>query len=358
MLASSVAGLGVGGAAVYGVRAGAGSGDAGDERRGGGSGERTPVQLRGVRPEGRVVMVALDRAPGGGGSLGALRELVSGVRALDGAGLAVGVGLGAGAFEVGGTRPRQLVDMPSFPGDLLDPVRSHGDVLVQVAGDRAVDVRAAVERLLPAVPGWRERWRIEGFRAENREEGGRGLARNPFHFTEGFGNPAGDRETTDRALVRAGQGEPDWAVGGSYQVVRIIRLAAELWDKDSVSEQERIIGRRRDGRWLDGAPTDEEPNFAADPQGRLTPLDSHVRLAAPDRRDPPPLVRRSYSYDRGDGDTGLVFSCFQRDLAKGFEAVQKRLAGEAMAKYLLTTGGGYYFVPPPGDHWIDALLQA
>ncbi|MFE2842777.1 Dyp-type peroxidase [Streptomyces scopuliridis] len=165
----------------------------------------------------------------------------------------------------------------------------------------------------------------------------------------------GDRETADRALVRAGQGEPEWAVGGSYQVVRVIRLATELWDGDSVSEQERIIGRRREGRWLDGAPTDEEPNFAADPRGRFTPLDSRVRLAVPDRRDPPPLVRRSYSYDRGDGDTGLVFSCFQRDLAMGFEAVQKRWASEAMAKYLLTTGGGYYFVPPPGDHWIDAL---
>ncbi|MFE2597051.1 Dyp-type peroxidase [Streptomyces sp. NPDC059396] len=203
--------------------------------------------------------------------------------------------------------------------------------------------------------GRRVRWRIDGFRAANRVEGGRGLARNPFHFTEGFGNPAGERETAERTLVRAGQGEPDWAVGGSYQVVRIIRFATELWDKDSVHEQERIIGRRRDGRWLDGTPTDEEPNFAADPKGRLTPLDSHVRLAAPDRRNPPPLVRRSYSYDRGDGDTGLVFSCFQRDLAQGFEAVQKRLEGEAMAKYLLTTGGGYFFVPPPGDAWLDAV---
>ncbi|WP_326813335.1 Dyp-type peroxidase [Streptomyces scopuliridis] len=314
-----------------------------------------PVQLRGVRPEGRVVMVALDRGARGGESRAILRELVSGLRAVERAGVTVGVGLAVGAFGAAANRPRQLVEMPAFAGDLLDPARSHGDVLVQVAGDRAADVRAAVEGLLPAVPGWRERWRIEGFRAENREEGGRGLARNPFHFTEGFGNPAGDGETADRALVRAGQGEPEWAVGGSYQVVRIIRFATELWDKDSVSEQERIIGRRRDGRWLDGAPVGEEPNFAADPKGRLTPLDSHVRLAAPDRRDPPPLVRRSYSYDRGDGDTGLVFSCFQRDLAKGFEAVQKRLEGEAMAKYLLTTGGGYYFVPPPGDHWIDAL---
>ncbi|MFJ2554074.1 MULTISPECIES: Dyp-type peroxidase [unclassified Streptomyces] len=186
--------------------------------------------------------------------------------------------------------------------------------------------------------------------------GGRpGAGPEPFHFTEGFGNPAEEREVLDRALVRDDQGEPAWAVGGSYQVVRIIRLATELWDKDSVHEQERIIGRRRDGRWLDGTPVDEEPNYRADPRGRLTPLDSHVRLATPDRRNPAPLVRRGYSYDRGDGDTGLVFSCFQRDLAQGFEAVQMRLEGEAMAKYVLTTGGGYFFVPPPGDAWVDAL---
>ncbi|MFC9428422.1 Dyp-type peroxidase [Streptomyces sp. NPDC056987] len=150
---------------------------------------------------------------------------------------------------------------------------------------------------------------------------------------------------------------PHGRSGGSYQVVRIIRLATELWDKDSVDEQERITGRRRDGRWLDGAPVDEQPNYRADPRGSLTPLDSHVRLATPDRRNPAPLVRRGYSYDRGDGDTGLVFSCFQRDLADGFEAVQKRLEGESMAKYLLTTGGGYFFVPPPGDAWAEALTS-
>ncbi|WP_079125463.1 Dyp-type peroxidase [Streptomyces lushanensis] len=303
-------------------------------------------------------MVALDRGARRGESPAILRALLTGLRAGARPEVSVGVGLAVGAFGAAASRPRQLAEMPSFAGDLLDPGQSHGDVLVQIAGERAGDVAKALDRFLGAAPGWRVRWRVEGFRVGNRVEDGRGLARNPFHFTEGFGNPAGERETAERALVRAGQGEPEWAVGGSYQVVRIIRFATELWDKDSVHEQERIIGRRRDGRWLDGTPMDDQPNFAADPKGRLTPLDAHVRLAAPDRRNPPPLVRRSYSYDRGDGDTGLVFSCFQRDLAKGFEAVQKRLEGEAMAKYLLTTGGGYFFVPPPGDAWIDAVAPA
>lgn len=86
-------------------------------------------------------------------------------------------------------------------------------------------------------------------------------------------------------------------------------------------------------------------------------MDSHVRLASPDRRNQPPMLRRSYSYDE-NGDTGMIFSCFQRNIAHGFEAVQKRLAGEALANYTLTTGGGYFFVPPAGDAWLDALISA
>jgi deferrochelatase/peroxidase EfeB len=324
-----------------------------------------PDQLRDALPPAYVALVALDRGSSLTHVADALRQLSQGVRAARAAGATTGPALGAALFDrLPGQsgqgvrtdrRPRGLADMAVFPGDLLDPARSHGEVLVQVAADRSGTVGAAVERLLSAVPAWRVRWRVDGFRTDNRDEGGKQLARNPFHFTEGFGNPGSMRETADRVLVAAGRGEPAWAVGGSYQVVRIIRLATTLWDKDSVHEQERIVGRRRDGRWLDGTPSHEEPNFRADRDGRLTPLDSHVRLAVPDRRDPPPLVRRSYSYDRGGGDTGLIFSCFQRDLAEGFEAVQKRLEGEAMAPYLMTVGGGYFFVPPPGDAWVDAL---
>ncbi|MFD9601966.1 Dyp-type peroxidase [Streptomyces sp. NPDC059970] len=315
--------------------------------------------LRGVLPASHTQVMALDLAGGRAVHAGtAMARLQQAVVAADRGSVDSWLGLGSRLAKRGAQLPSRLREMPSFDGDLLDSTQSHGDVVVQVAGPDPSTVSEAVEQLMESADGWRVRWQVEGLRAENRVEGGRGLARNPFHFTEGFGNPDDVRGITDRALVRDDQGEPDWAVGGSYQVVRIVRFATELWDKDSVREQERIIGRRRDGRWLDGTPTDEQPSFAADPNGKATPLDSHVRLAAPDRRNLPPLVRRSYSYDRGNGDSGLIFSCFQRDLAKGFEVVQKRLAGEAMAKYMLTTGGGYFFVPPPGDAWIDALFRS
>ncbi|MGQ4479330.1 Dyp-type peroxidase [Streptomyces sp. SAS_276] len=274
---------------------------------------------------------------------------------IDGGKTSAWLALGEDVFADDANRPQHLKRMPSFPGDVLDPAQSHGSLLLQITGVSARAVEETAEQALHALPQWQVRWRLDGLRPDNRTEDGRGLARNPFHFTEGYGNPSTPAEVAERAAVKAGQGEPAWTVGGSYQVVRIIRLATDFWDRDTVHQQERIVGRRRDGRWLDGTPRTEQPVFAADPLGKITPLDSHVRRAAPDRRNPPPLVRRGYNYHHSDDDQGLIFSCFQRDLAQGFEAVQHRLQGEAMAKYNLTVGGGYFFVPPPGDGWLNAL---
>ncbi|MGC9542307.1 Dyp-type peroxidase [Streptomyces sp. UG1] len=300
-------------------------------------------------------LISLDLGASRQHRIGAFRAAHRAVTATDGDSIAAWLAVGHSLLPERAERPRHLKRMPSFTGDVLDPAQSHGDLLLQVTGTSAQAVSKAADQTLDALPQWRVRWRMAGLRPENRTQDGRGLARNPFHFTEGYGNPATSAGTADRAIVTGAQSEPSWAVGGSYQVVRIIRLATDFWDRDTIHEQERIIGRRRDGRWLDGTPSTERPVFPTDPQGKITPLDAHVRRAAPDRRNPPPMVRRGYNYRGGDDDQGLIFSCFQRDLAKGFEAVQKRLEGEAMAKYLLTTGGGYFFVPPPGDDWINAV---
>ncbi|MDQ1042026.1 Dyp-type peroxidase [Streptomyces sp. V4I2] len=315
-----------------------------------------PAHLRGAAPLPYAQVVAFDLASAGRRAE-ALRAAHDAVTAIDGGKYAAWLALGDSILAGSASRPRRLKRMPSFAGDVLDSSQSHGDLLLQITGASASGARQAAARALALLPQWRVRWRLDGNRPETRSEHGQGLARNPFHFTEGYGNPASPAGITERAIVTADQGEPSWAVGGSYQVIRIIRLATDFWDRDSVAAQERIIGRRRDGRWLDGTPSDERPVFTADALGKITPLDAHVRRAAPDRRSPPPLVRRGYNYRRGTGDQGLVFSCFQRDLEKGFEAVQARLEGEAMAKYTLTVGGGYFFVPPPGNTWLDTLAK-
>ncbi|MBX9363942.1 Dyp-type peroxidase [Streptomyces sp. WAC04114] len=318
--------------------------------------ENEPAHLRGATPLPFTQLISLD-ITSEGARADALHAAHRAIMAIDGGSVAAWLALGEGALPSRTDRPQQLKRMPSFAGDVLDPVQSHGDLLLHITGSSDRAVRQAAERTLRALPHQQVRWRADGTRPENRTEDGRGLSRNPFHFTEGHGNPATAAETAERATVRAGQGEPSWAIGGSYEVIRIIRLATDFWDRDTIPEQERIIGRRRNGRWLDGTPSTERVVFATDPHGKITPLDAHVRRAAPNPRTPPPMVRRSYNYNRAPDDQGLIFSCFQSDLERGFEAVQRRLQGEAMAKYTLTTGGGYFFVPPPGDAWLHALTK-
>jgi deferrochelatase/peroxidase EfeB len=43
--------------------------------------------------------------------------------------------------------------------------------------------------------------------------------------------------------VTADQGEPAWAVGGSYQAVRIIQFHVEFWDRTPLKEQQTIWSR-------------------------------------------------------------------------------------------------------------------
>src|SRR5699024_2477607 len=80
-----------------------------------------------------------------------------------------------------------------------------------------------------------------------------------------------------------------------------------------VDDRENVIGRRLDGSPLSGGGPDADINVQAKrPDGTyLIPLHAHVRVANPMVTGSHHMLRRSYSFDNGDGDTGLLFTCFQ-----------------------------------------------
>jgi deferrochelatase/peroxidase EfeB len=269
-------------------------------------------------------------------------------------GLTVTVSAGSSLFDgrygLASRKPSKLTPMRAFPDDSPDPAWLHGDLLVQLCANHPDTIHHAIRDITRHTRGAMQlRWKIEGYNSPPRPAG---TPRNLLGFKDGTANPAGPlaSELTwvdDRA-------EPAWAQGGSYQVVRLIRMLVEFWDRVSINEQQNMFGRRRDsGAPLDGNAEFDTPDYTADPHGNVIPLDAHIRLANPRTKATASqrLVRRSYNYDlgmeqNGNLQTGHIFVAYQQDIKRQFETVQERLTGEPLTDYVQPFGGGYFFTLP------------
>jgi deferrochelatase/peroxidase EfeB len=108
--------------------------------------------------------------------------------------------------------------------------------------------------------------------------------------------------------------------------------------------------------------------YTNDPQGRLTPLNCHIRLAnpqTPQTAATSTILRRSYQYDQspdegGNPNMGHTFCCFQQQL-NTYIAMQTRLENEMLVRYITPIGGGYFFAVPgvrdAEDYYASGLLR-
>lgn len=270
-------------------------------------------------------------------------------------------------FGLGPLEPIELQPMPRFANDhLLDDERSHGDIALTISAATAEAAVHALRQVLRATRGRLvPRWTKEGFANLIRGVGpGEAPMRNLMGFKDGSANlDAEDPAVMNRHVwIQPEDAQPEWAIGGTYQAIRVIRMMVEFWDRTRLSEQEAVFGRHRNsGAPLGGRTEADSPVFGDD-------LSSHIARANP--RTPGSerhlILRKGFNYTSGlDGndqlDQGLIFMSFQRSLEDGFIAVQRRLDGEALEEYVRPTGGGFYFVPPgpgEGEYLGQRLIEA
>jgi deferrochelatase/peroxidase EfeB len=285
---------------------------------------------------------------------------------LPAARLTVTVGLGPTLFErdgrdrfgLAGVRPAPLAEIPPLPGDNMDPLLSGGDIAVQACADDPVVAFHAVRNLARLGRGVVvTRWTQVGF--GRTASGGHHdpTPRNLQGFKDGTNNIAiDDTAALDQFVWVGSSDQPAWMRGGTYQVVRRIRMFIETWDRTALGEQEATIGRRK----LSGAPLGERHEFDALPLAAKTsagdaviPLDAHVRLASHQENGGVRFLRRGFSFSDGidtrtsELNAGLFFICYQKDPRAQFVVLQSRLAGDdALNEYIQHQGSAVFAVPP------------
>ncbi|MFF2958168.1 iron uptake transporter deferrochelatase/peroxidase subunit [Streptomyces sp. NPDC057963] len=355
----------------------------------------TPLQARGH-------LVAFDLAPGAGRKEAAAlmrrwsavaRRLMAGEPAgsgaADGAAHDTGIALDAGpssltvTFGFGrtffdrtglvGHQPPGLDPLPPFSSDHLDTKRSDGDLWVQIGADDALVAFHALRAVQKeAAPAARVRWQMNGF---NRSPGATAqpmTARNLMGQIDGTANPKPAESDFDRRVfVPEGTDQKyDWLAGGSYAVVRRIRMLLDDWEKLPVERQEQVIGRRKkDGAPLSGGTETTAMDLdKAGADGKLLiPDNAHARISSPEKNSGAAMLRRPFSYHDGiaaDGtpDAGLLFVCWQADPLRGFVPVQRKLdRGDALSPFIRHEASGLFAVPggaADGEYVGQRLLES
>ncbi|MGZ4664315.1 MAG: iron uptake transporter deferrochelatase/peroxidase subunit [Frankiaceae bacterium] len=274
-------------------------------------------------------------------------------------------------FGLASRRPDALAPLPALPGDELEPNRSGGDLAVQACADDPQVAFHAARNLARVGRGIvTMRWFQLGFGRTSSTSTAQSTPRNLMGFKDGTRNIKGEDTSALEAHVWVGrESEQAWMRGGSYLVIRRIRMLIESWDRGTLADQEAVFGRTKDvGAPLTGRTEFDVPDFRAVRDGEpVVADDAHVRLASPENNGGLRILRRGYSYTdgidpaTGQLDAGLVFLAYQKDPQTQFVPLQRRLGrADALNEYIRHTGSGLFACPPgvaaAGDWWGRALF--
>jgi deferrochelatase/peroxidase EfeB len=281
---------------------------------------------------------------------------------------------GKDRFGIADKRPTALIDLPKFPNETMDPAKSHGDICVQAcANDPQVAVHAIRNLARVAFGTAAVRYSQLGFGRTSSTTRDQSTPRNLFGFKDGTANlKAEDVGALNQHVWVADGDGPAWMTGGTYLVTRRIRMRIENWDRTTLLEQERVIGRLKGT----GAPIGYANEFDAldfdTKSSKGTPLidtDAHVRLASSENLGGIEILRRGYNFTDGtDGfghlDAGLFFIAFVRNPETSFVPMQMALSrSDALNEYITHTGTALFACPPglrEGDasaYWGSTLLS-
>jgi deferrochelatase/peroxidase EfeB len=270
---------------------------------------------------------------------------------------------GKDRYGLASKRPAALVDLPRFNGDQLIAEKTGGDLYIQACANDAQVAFHAVRQLARMGYGAIQmRWGQAGFLSGPKGQ----TPRNLMGFKDGTNNPSTAKAPLMNQFVWANGSDAPWMQGGTYTVVRRIRITLEHWDQMELGFQEQVFGRHK----YSGAPIGKKNEFdavdltAQDKDGNnVIPDNSHVRLSNQANNAGAQILRRSYSYNDGTNfyierwppwrqeteyDAGLIFIAHQSDPRTGFIPINEKLSKFDMMNQFTTHIGSAVFAVPPG----------
>jgi deferrochelatase/peroxidase EfeB len=279
---------------------------------------------------------------------------------------------GKDRFGLADRQPDALRRLPHFPADKLNPQKSDGDLAIQACADDPQVAVHAVRNLARIAFGRAAiKWSQLGFGRTSSTSTSQATSRNLMGFKDGTMNlKAEEPAAVDQHVwvITGADSKAGWLTGGSYLVVRRINMTIETWDRQPLSEQERVIGRTKaEGAPLSGGEEFSQPDFhlKGNDGEPLVAADAHVRLVHPSNNGGAKMLRRGYNFvDGSDGlgrmDAGLFFLAYVRDPGTHFIPIQMKLGlGDGLGEYLQHTGSALFAIPPglaQGDYVGQALF--